>query len=60
DNSMDRQITLLNKQINRQEEKLADREETLLKQFAALETAMSKYQSQADAFASQLSQLSGR
>ncbi|HOT27379.1 MAG TPA: flagellar filament capping protein FliD [Candidatus Ozemobacteraceae bacterium] len=60
DSSMDRQITLLNKQINRQEEKLADREETLLKQFAALETAMSKYQSQADAFASQLSQLSGR
>ncbi|MBP7635658.1 flagellar filament capping protein FliD [Candidatus Ozemobacteraceae bacterium] len=59
DSTMDRQITLLNKQIDRQEEKLADREESLLKQYAALETAMSKYQSQADAFASQLAQLSG-
>lgn len=59
DSTMDRQITLLNKQIDRQEEKLADREESLLKQYAALETAMSKYQSQADAFASQLSQLTG-
>ncbi len=59
DSTMDRQITLLNKQIDRQEEKLADREESLLKQYAALETAMSKYQSQADAFASQLAQLTG-
>lgn len=59
DSTMDRQITLLNKQIDRQEERLSDREESLLKQYAALETAMSKYQSQADAFASQLAQLTG-
>lgn len=59
DSTMDRQITLLNKQIDRQEERLSSREESLLAQYAALETAMSKYQSQADAFSSQLAQLTG-
>ncbi|HOY67956.1 MAG TPA: flagellar filament capping protein FliD [Candidatus Ozemobacteraceae bacterium] len=58
--SMDKQITLINDQISRQENRLKDREEALLKQYAALETAMSKYQSQSEAFSNQLSQLMGK
>ncbi len=56
---MDKQISLINSQIAKQEERLASREEALLKQFASLETALSNYQSQATAFSNQLSQLTG-
>jgi len=56
---MDKQITLLNDQITTQEERLQNREEALIKQYAALETAMSKYQSQSEAFSQQLAQLTG-
>ncbi|GAB4268692.1 MAG: hypothetical protein Kow0029_04160 [Candidatus Rifleibacteriota bacterium] len=56
---MDQQISSINSQIASQEERLAAREEALLKQFADLESAMSDYQSQSQAFANQLAQLSG-
>ncbi|EKD83469.1 MAG: flagellar hook-associated protein 2, partial [uncultured bacterium] len=56
---MDKQIALINTQIATQEERLASREEALLKQFASLETALSNYQSQSQAFSNQLSQLTG-
>jgi len=55
----DQQIGTLNSQIANQEDRLKSREEALLKQFADLESAMSDYQSQSQAFASQLAQLSG-
>ncbi|HNW33662.1 MAG TPA: flagellar filament capping protein FliD [Candidatus Ozemobacteraceae bacterium] len=57
--SMDTQITQLNTQISSQEERLKNREEALMKQFSALESAMSKYQTQSQAFSSQLAQLTG-
>ena len=56
---MDKQISLINSQIAKQEERLASREEALLKQFATLESALSNYQSQATAFSNQLAQLTG-
>jgi flagellar hook-associated protein 2 len=56
---MDKQITLINSQIAKQEERLASREEALLKQFANLESALSNYQSQSTAFSNQLAQLTG-
>ncbi len=56
---MEKQISLINSQISRQEERLASREEALLKQFAHLETALSNYQSQSSAFSNQLAQLTG-
>jgi flagellar hook-associated protein 2 len=56
---LDQQISTINSQIASQEDRLKSREEALLKQFAALESAMSDYQSQSQAFASQLAQLSG-
>lgn len=56
---MDKQITLINTQIAGQEERLKSREESLLKQFSTLETALSNYQSQSSAFSSQLAQLGG-
>lgn len=56
---MDKQISLINTQISTQEERLKSREEALLKQFSALETALTNYQSQASAFSSQLAQLGG-
>lgn len=57
---MEKQISLINGQIAKQEERLASREEALLKQFANLETAMSNYQSQSSAFSNQLAQLTGK
>jgi len=57
--SMDTQITQINTQISSQEDRLKNREEALMKQFSALESAMSKYQTQSQAFSSQLAQLTG-
>ena len=57
---MDKQISLINKQIASQEGRLRSREEALLKQFSNLETALTNYQSQSSAFANQLSQLTGQ
>ncbi len=56
---MDTQISYINDQISRQEERLNSKEEALIKQFANLETALQKYQNQANSFASQLAQLTG-
>lgn len=56
---LDQQISGINSQIATQEERLRAREEALLKQFASLEKSMADYQSQSQAFASQLSQLTG-
>jgi flagellar hook-associated protein 2 len=56
---MDQQIRTINSQIADQEERLASREEALLKQFSNLESAMSEYQSQSQAFSNQLAQLTG-
>jgi flagellar hook-associated protein 2 len=56
---MDQQIRTINGQISNQEERLRSREEALLKQFADLERSMADYQSQSQAFANQLAQLSG-
>ena len=55
----DKQIRLINEQISDQADRLESREEALLKQFSALEKNMSEYQSQSQAFASQLAQLQG-
>ncbi len=57
---MDKQISLINEQISRQEDRLTAREDALIKQFADLETAMSKYQQQSQAFQNQLASLSGK
>ena len=57
--ALDTQIRLINDQINKQNTRMNDREDSLVKQFAALETAMSKYQSQSSSLANQLSSLSG-
>lgn len=54
---MDRQIGLLNNQINDQQDRLRSREEALIRQFTALETSLAGYQSQAEAFMGQLQQL---
>lgn len=56
---LDQQISTLNSQITSQEERLRSREEALLKQFSSLESSMADYQSQSQAFANQLAQLSG-
>ena len=56
---MDKQILLINDQITKQQDRLTNRENALIKQFADLETAMSRYQTQSQAFASQLSQMTG-
>jgi flagellar hook-associated protein 2 len=56
---MDQQISTINSQIADQQDRLRSREEALLKQFSALETSMSEYQSQSQAFANQLAQLTG-
>jgi flagellar hook-associated protein 2 len=53
---MDLQVKSLNEQIASQRARLAMREEALLKQFTALESAMSEYQSQSNSFASMLMQ----
>ncbi len=55
--SMDRQIALLNKQITAQEDALARKEDSLIKQYAQLETTISNFQSQSQAFQSQLAKL---
>ncbi|NLI78335.1 MAG: flagellar filament capping protein FliD [Candidatus Riflebacteria bacterium] len=56
---MDKQISLINEQITKQETRMTNRENALIKQFSDLESAMSRYQTQSQAFASQLAQLSG-
>ncbi|RCK79806.1 MAG: Flagellar hook-associated protein FliD [Candidatus Ozemobacter sibiricus] len=56
---MDRQIRLINDQIIRQNNRLVNRENALIKQFSDLESAMSRYQTQSQAFANQLAQLTG-
>lgn len=56
---MDQHISLINNQISRYEERMEARENALIQQFSNLETALSKYQSQSDAFLQQLSQLTG-
>jgi flagellar capping protein FliD len=56
---MDQQLRTINGQIANQEERLRSREEALLKQFANLERSLSDYQSQSQAFANQLAQLTG-
>lgn len=57
--AMDSQITLINTQITKQQTRLQSREDQLIKQFADLESAMSRYQSQSTAFSQQLAQLTG-
>lgn len=57
---MDQQISTINSQIVSQEERLRSREEALLKQFSSLESTLSDYQSQSQAFSNQLSQLTGK
>lgn len=53
---MDMQVKTLNEQIASQRARLGMREEALLRQFTALEAAMSEYQSQSNSFASMLTQ----
>ena len=54
---MDKQISALNKQINAQKTMLEAKEEALIKKFAAMESAMSNYQSQSQALSNSLSSL---
>ncbi len=56
---MDRQIRLINDQIIRQNNRLINRENALIKQFSDLESAISRYQTQSQAFANQLARLMG-
>lgn len=56
---IDRQILFINKQIARQSERLLSRENSLIKMFSDLEAAISRYQSQSQAFINQLMQLTG-
>jgi flagellar hook-associated protein 2 len=53
----DKQISNLTTQISKQETRLKSREEALIKQFAELETAMSRYQSQSASLSQQLAKL---
>lgn len=56
---LDLQMKVINDQIARHEVRMKSREESLIRQFANLETLLSQYQTQSQAFSQQLAQLAG-